>query len=166
MNQENKEKFIVFVITLGSVGLVAENILLGWEFWVPAVMIGGIICLWAVGLSDQLDPEIRKSVYFGSAVLLLFYHGVHKTSFQDIAIAATLTMVAFSLLDRIYMMNAFLFEFFALLFIHLIDLPGGGRIVFDRLTTSRLMLHAAIVLLVYIIEVRSIRERLDDREEQ
>ncbi len=165
MNQENKEKFIVFVATLASVGLVIENVLLGWEFWVPVIVIAAIVCLWVVSLSDKLEAGIRCAFYFGFAVLFLFYHGVHKTSFQDIAITVTLTMVTYSLLDRVYMLNAFLFEFFFLIFMHLINLPGGERIVLDRLTISRLLLHAAIVLLIYLINVRYIRARLDEREE-
>ena len=45
MNRENNEKFIVFVTTLASAGLVIENFLMGWEFWVPPVVIAGVISL-------------------------------------------------------------------------------------------------------------------------
>ncbi|MCR5486263.1 MAG: response regulator [Lachnospiraceae bacterium] len=165
MNQRNNEKFIVFVATLGSVGLILENMLMGWEFWVPPVVLIGTVYLWVIHLSERIDERIRRGFYFAFASLLLFYHSVHKTSFFDIALSAILVMTIYSLLNSVYMMHAVLLEFFALLFIHFINLPGGEALSYDRLTVSRILLHIAIVLLIYYFCVRSIGDRLDDEEE-
>ena len=64
MSRKNNEKFIVFVVTLAAVGLVFENLLMGWEFWVPVVILAGIVSLWAVNFSDRIDYGIRKVFYF------------------------------------------------------------------------------------------------------
>ena len=118
MNRRTNEKFIILLATLASAGMIIENILVGWEFWVPPVILAGIASLWAVNLSERIDYEIRKSAYFGYAVLLLFYHGVHKSSFFDISLAVILVMVTYAILNSFYMMNVLLLEFFILLFIH------------------------------------------------
>ncbi|MCR4642302.1 MAG: response regulator [Lachnospiraceae bacterium] len=165
MSQKSNEKFIIFVATLASVGLIIENFVMGWEFWVPVVVVVGILSLWTVYFMDRLDPGIRKYFYFAVAVLLLFYHGIHKTSLFDIALAVVLVMITFSILISVNMMNTLLLEFFILLGIHFLNLPGGDPLVYDSLTISRILLHVSIVLLVYSISVRMIRERREDEEE-
>lgn len=165
MNQKNNEKFIIFVATLASIGFVIEIVLMGWEFWVPSIIIMGTISLWGVSLSDKIDYDIRKLFYLGYAVLLLFYHGIQKTSLFDAAIAVVLVMATYSILNKSYMMNILLIEYFVIVFIHFMNLPGGEPIVYDRLNVTRLLLHASIVVLVYYISVRAINERLDDEEE-
>ena len=166
MNQRNNEKFIVFVATIASVGLIIENILMGWEFWVPVTVLIGMVALWFVSLSEKIDYGIRKLFYFGVAALLLFYHGIHTSSFFDIALTVALVMATYSIFDSVRMMNILLLEYAVLLFIHFINLPGGEPIVYDRLTVSRILLHIVIVLLIYYTSVRLINDRLDDEEER
>ncbi|MBR3306452.1 MAG: response regulator [Lachnospiraceae bacterium] len=165
MNQKNNEKLIVMVVSLGSVGLIVENIQLGWEFWVPFVIFAALVAIWAVNLSEKVDDDVRKLFYFAMALLLLFYHGIHSTSFFDAALATVLVMVTYSGLNKIYMMNALLLEFFAVWMIQFVGLAGGEPLVYDRLTVYRILLHAAIVVLVYLITVRFIQNRLESEEE-
>ncbi|MBR5376036.1 MAG: response regulator [Lachnospiraceae bacterium] len=165
MSQKSNEKFIIFVTTLASAGLIIEIFLMKWEFWVPPIVLAGVIALWAINLSDRVDYGIRKIFYFGFAALLVFYHGIHSTSLFDIIATSALVMVTYSVLNDVYMMNFLLAEFFALWFIHLINLPGGERFEINRLNVSRALLHLVIELLVYYISIRSINERIDDAEE-
>ena len=164
MYQKNDEKFILFLISLASVGLVIEIVLMNWEFWVPSVVIVSTVTLWGISLSDRVDYGISKLFYFGYAALLVFYHGVHKSSLFDIALVVVLVMASYSILNELYMMHLLLVEFFILLFIQMINLPGGEPMVIDRFNISRLLLHISIVLLVYYLSVRSINERKDDEE--
>ena len=166
MSQKNNEKFIMFVITLGSLGLIAEIVLMGWELWVPCFIIIGVVALWGMSLSERIEYDIRVLVYSGYAAMLLFYHGIHKTGFFDAGIVVILGMAAYSTLNKVYMMNIYLTEFFVVLLIHFLNLPGGDPIVYDRFNVARILLHIAIVLLVYSICVRSINERLEDEEEK
>ena len=165
MNQKNNEKYVVFVATLASVGLIIENLMMGWEFWVPVTIVIGMAALWVVNLSERIDSDLAEVFYFWYAALLLFYHGIHKTSFFDIALTVALVMATYSVLNSVLMMNILLLEYAVLLFIHFINLPGGDPIDYDRLTVSRILLHIAIVLLVYYTSVRMINNRLDDEED-
>ena len=165
MNQKTNERSVLLVATLGSAGLIAENILMGWEFWVPVVVLIGTISVWAIQFSERIDYDIRKKFYFGYAALILFYHGVQRTSFFDIMGTVCLVMVTYSLLNTIYMMHLVLLEYFILLFIHLIGLPGGKGIEFNELNITRIFLHISIVLLVYFISLKCIDERLEAEDE-
>ncbi len=166
MNQKDNGKFVIFVESLASIGLILETMIMGWEFWVPFVLAAGIVILWWIGFSDKISEEIGEFYYFGYAVLLLFYHGVHKTSFFDTAIAVSLVMATFSMLNSVYMINTFVVVYFIILFIHFINLPGGEPLTLDRLNVSRILLHVAIVLLVRRITIRDIYNRIDDEQEK
>ncbi len=166
MNRINNEKFIILVATIASVGLIIENVLMGWEFWVPAVVLAGVVSLWMLNLSEKIDYDIRKIFYFSYAVLLAFYHGIHASSFFDVALVTILVMTTYSILNTEYMMNILLLEFFVIWSIHFINLPGGDPLVYDKFNVSRMLLHTAIVLLVYFICVRTINDRIEDEEER
>ncbi len=165
MSQKNDEKFIMLIITLASVGLILEIILRGWELWVPSFIIIGMVTLWGLNLSDRIDNDIRKLFYYLYVVMLILYHGIHKSSFFDIALTTILAIMTFSTLNKVYMLNIFLIEYLIIMFVHLINLPGGEPIEFNKLNASRILLHVAIVLLVYYMSVRAINNRLDDEEE-
>ena len=94
MDQRNNEKFILFIMSTASVGLIIEIYLMGWEFWFPAFVLVGIFAMWAISLSDKMDIELRKKFYTGYAALLIFYHGIHKTSFVDAGITVTFVVAS------------------------------------------------------------------------
>ena len=165
MRQKNNEKFILFVLTFASTGMITENIVMGWEFWVPPIIVAGMLALWMISLSEKFDNEIRKYFYTCYAIVLLFYHGIHKSSLFDAAICTALAMTVFSILNSTQMMHFFLFEYIVILFIHFFNLPGGDPVVFSRLNISRLLLHTFIVLVMYYFNIKMIYERLDDVEE-
>jgi len=165
MAKDKNGKFIVLISTLASVGLIVEDIVMGWEFWMPVVVLAGILSLWAVNLTEGISEDIREYFYLGYDVVLLFVYCVHKTSFFDAGIAIILGMATFSVLNKVRMINVFLAEYFIILFIHFLNLPGGRSYLLDKLDISKTFLHISIVVLVYIITVRSINERLYDEEE-
>ena len=165
MNSKNNEKFISLIVTMAAIGLIIENYVMGWQIWVPVTVIFGLLVMWVINLSDSIDQRIRTTYYFGFTALMVFYHGIHDTSFFDVSIVAVLVMVTFSILNNTAIMFAILLEYVAILFIHFINLTGGEPITYDRLTVSRIFLHAFIVFLVYLICMRSINDRVEDEEE-
>ncbi len=43
MYQKNNEKFIAFITTIAGLGLIVENFLMGWEYWVPVTTLIGVL---------------------------------------------------------------------------------------------------------------------------
>lgn len=164
MEKNKNEKFIILLVSLACVGLTIESIVMKWEFWVPPLIILGTIFLWVMNLSERPDYETRKVYYLIYAMLTVFYHGVHETSFFDVALVATLVLIAYSFFDHIYMMNLIMLEYIIIMFIQFILAHKGNYIDFDTLNISRVILHMVIVLLMYISCVRSIRNRFDEME--
>ena len=163
MNRTVNERFIILLVSLACIGLTIESVLVGWEFWVPPLIIIGAASLWVMHILGHPEYKVRKVAYLLYTMLAVFYHGVHDTSFNDIAIVMVLTMVAFSFMDNEYMMNLLLSEYVILLLIQLYLARDGGM-VFDVISISRVILHVFIVSMVYLSCVKAIRDR-DERSQ-
>ena len=166
MGQTNDEKFILLIETLAAAGVILEIILMGWELWVPSFVIIGVIILWGLNLTGSLSENGREFFYFMFAFSVLFYHGIHRTVFFDIGITSILVIATFSVFNKAYMLRLVLFEYFILLFAHIFNLTEGDPIIYDKFTIVRIFLHIAIVLLVFYISIRSVKNRIEDEEEK
>ena len=162
MPRTNNERFIILLVSLACIGLTIESIVMGWEFWVPPLIILGTVSLWVMCLTDTPDYGIRKVYYLVYAMLSIFYHGVHETSFFDVAIVVVLVLFAFSFMDHIYMMNLILIEYIIVMIMQFIMAMSGEGVVFDTLNISRVILHATIVVLIYFSCVKSIGDRIEN----
>ncbi len=161
MNRVENERFIIFLISLGCIGLTVISILIDWEFWVPPLIIIGMLACWTMHFTDRPEYPVRKVAYLIFGMLAVFYHGVHETSFFDVAIAIILVMVVYSLFDSEYMMHLILIEFFIIMGIQLYLSGLNQTIVFDTLNIARIILHACIVCLIYFGCIKTIRDRND-----
>ena len=161
MDSRKNERFIILILSLACLGLTVESLLVGWEFWVPPLIILGTIFLWAMHITGNPDYELRKVAYFAFAMLMVFFHGVHGTSFFDVAIVVVLVMVIFSLFDRLFMMNLLLVEYVIILGIQLMLAVESDSVLFDGLNISRIVFHLIIVILVYMVCTRAISDRIE-----
>ena len=160
MERNRTEKFIILLISLACIGLTIESVLLGWEFWVPPLLIIGIISLWVMNFSEEPEYKLRRVLYFVFSCLAVFYHGVHETSFFDVALVVSFVLVTFSFFARPYMMHLLLVEYGVIMIIQFVLFNRNGT-VFGTLEISRLLLHEAIVLMIYFSCIKAIRERED-----
>ncbi len=161
MDRTKNEKFIILLATLACIGLSVESIVMGWEFWVPPLILAGAVSLWVMDLSGHVPAGIRKAYYLVYAMLALFYHGVHETSFFDVALVFMLVMASYSLLDHIYMMNLFLLEYVVVMVIQFILAYRNDTFTLGTLEISRVILHVMAVVLVYFTCIRSINGRAE-----
>ena len=153
------ERFIILLVSLACIGLTVESIIMGWEFWVPPIIIMGTVSLWIMALSEKPAYDFRKVFYFIYALFAMFFHGVHESSFFDVALVVILVMIGFSFFDHVYMMNLVLFEYFIIMAIQFSLVYISGGMEFDTLNVSRMFLHVTIVVLVYFSCVKSINDR-------
>ncbi len=164
MDQRKTERFIIILISLTCIGLTAESVLMRWEFWVPPIIILGTVSLWVMNLIDRPEYNVRRAYYLCYAMFSTFFHGIHTTSFFDVAMVIALVMVAFSFFDQIYMMNLAMLEYFVIMGIQFILAYQSGIRGYNTLNLSRMFLHLAIIILVYFCCVKAIQDRIDSRD--
>ncbi|MCR5109281.1 MAG: response regulator [Lachnospiraceae bacterium] len=159
MKQGKNDQFILTLISLSCVGLTIESIMMGWEFWVPPLIIIGTIAIWVMHITGRPETNIREAAYFLYAFLAVFFHGVHESSFFDIVVVVGLAIVAYSFMDRIMFINLFLLEFLVLIVIQIYFSIHNPDFQFDALTVSRIILHVLVAISIYLSCVRSINLR-------
>ena len=153
------------IITVACIGAVLESITQGWEFWVPPLILIGVIIAWSFHVSQYGSRLFRENYYLFFSLLVAFYHGVHATSLFDLIVVSALMLVTCALLRRRDFMILGMIEFFVLIFMLLFISVRTGTFVFDSLNISRLALHiiAEICLFRALSEVISAGIR-DDQE--
>lgn len=137
------------IMTIASVGTTVESYTQGWEFWVPPLIIIGLIASWSIHVVQYRQVIFRENFYLFYSLMVSFYHGVHDTSYFDLIVISALIMVIAALLRRKSFLLIFLAEFYALLLMQTVQGARAGRIVFDSLTVSRILLHCIVELCIY-----------------
>ncbi len=171
MNYRQNERFIILFLSVVCLGVTLENVLLGWEFWVPPLIIAGIISMWAMYLLVKPDYGVRKVCYLVFAMLTLFFHGVHTSTLADLAVITVLILVATSNFDHIYMMNLILLEYFALEILQVFLAFSGLDVKFVFAYFVGNIFQMALVLMTYmccvkIITIRAEAAAVDEEKNQ
>lgn len=146
---DRTHNILLAIISVSTAGALIESITQGWEFWVPPLIICGLIACWALHVTHYGKSEFRETYYLVFSMLVSFYHGVHETSFFDVAVVTALLMCTMTLLRRKAFLLLPLLEFYALLAIQTVWAVLSGNTVFDALVISRIVLHAVAVSAIY-----------------
>jgi signal transduction histidine kinase len=167
MERSRNEKFVVFITSIAGLGLALETVLMDWEWWAIPLIAAGTIALWIMNLREKPDVNTRVVCFYLYAMLTFFFHGVHETGFFDVSIVATLGLVVYSFLYKKYVIHLLFTEYFLIMFIQFYFAITAKNIVFDTLAVSRLVLHVAIVVVIYFCCLRKITDRLSkERSEE
>ena len=148
-NKASMHTKIILILTIGTVGLIIESITQNWEFWVPPLLVLGIAVMWIMHITQYGEEKHRENVMLVVAFASTIYHGVHATSFFDIAIANVLLTVTLSMLGSILVLHLTIIEYFLMLIIQLMLAWKGNTVEFSFLTVSRIILHTTVTLSVY-----------------
>ena len=162
MNEKNQTHIIVLgLISFAVLGLIVESLTQGWEFWVPPLLIAGVVGMWALHITQYMDVGFREAFYLVFSLFATLFHGVHSTSLFDIVVINVLVMVCFSLLSNITFLRIILIEYVILMATQLVININTGAVLMDGLNISRIILHTAVDFGVYIVCSTTVRRRLD-----
>ncbi len=140
---------VMLIITVACIGSVVISITQGWEYWVPPLIIAGIVACWAIHLTEYKDVPHRENVYLVFLMLVVFYHGIHPAGLFDIVVISSLGMVVVTMLGRMVFLSFFLIEFFVLFAMQLLYGLMTGSLQWDSLLIVRIMLHVIVEICIY-----------------
>ncbi len=149
MQNAKTHNSVLIIMTVACLGAVTESITQGWEYWVPPLIIGGLIAAWGFHLAQYNSIVFRENYYLSFSLLVAFYHGAHESSFFDVVVVSMLLMVTVTLLKRLGFLRLTLAEFFIVMLMQIGLAIEKKTIVFDLLTVSRILLHAVVAFCVY-----------------
>ncbi|MCR5594909.1 MAG: response regulator [Lachnospiraceae bacterium] len=151
---------IVTVATFGAIGLISAGTTLKWEFWITPILVISTVAVWIIHISQLWTEEIRERCYMIYIMIEVFFHGVHATSFFDVALMACLMMVTFSLTDNIKLIKYSFLEYLLILVMQFYLEYREDLITFDALNISRLLLHVFTAVIVYRVCLYTVSRRI------
>ena len=177
MNENSNQKVrahntVVGILTVASIGTITGSIALGWEFWVPPLIVCGMIAAWFFHVNQHGTWTMRENYYLVFTMLLSFYHGIHYTSIYEVVVVSALLMVNVTLFKRTRFVTLVFVEFLVLMTLQIIMGVRLGTITFDVLTVSKLTLHIIGEVCIYkglkdaITNNRIDSEELEERNKE
>ncbi|MCR5451761.1 MAG: response regulator [Lachnospiraceae bacterium] len=162
--KRNNHSTYIVVLTISCLGCVVESFTQGWEFWVPPIIILGMIVAWWMHLTQYNKETYRENFYLIFSMMIALFHGIHETSFFDIFVVSAMLMCVCTMLRRREYMHLFLLEFFILMCVQIWLAVVNKTMVFDSLNISRIALHFVADICVYrvlltVIDNLNIRDR-------
>lgn len=170
MNDNSNQKArahntVVGIMTIACLGTIAGSITLGWEFWVPPLIVCGMVAAWILHFTQYGSWTFRENYYLLLSMFLSFYHGVHLTSTFEIVVVSALVMVNVTLFKRKEFITIMLVECLGLLTLHVVMGVRTGVLTLDTLTVSKLSLHILGELCIYKGLYDAIKNNRMDSEE-
>jgi signal transduction histidine kinase/ActR/RegA family two-component response regulator len=153
------------VITVASLGAAIESISMGWEVWVPPLIIVGIIAIWWMHITQYSSATSRENFYIIFCMVVSFYHGIHKSSFFDVIVISALLMSVVALLGRLVFLRIALTEFFLIMILQLTAVIAGKTMALTTLEISRIVLHIVAEVCVYIVLKRLMEKIVEHKKE-
>lgn len=162
----NKHIITIIIITIACLGLIVESLTQHWEFWMPPILFAGIIAMWMMHIIQYGNDSLRENFYLIFAMIGAFFHGIHETSFFDVAVIILLLMVTFSVYDKVVYSTLFLAEYTVIMIIQFVLAFQTGSVMFDGLNISRVILHIIVVICIYFECSKSIKNRIETTQWQ
>ena len=164
MNKTNTHYITAIFLTIAAVGMTIESIIMDWEIWGFPLIIGGIVALWLLHISQYGSVRSRENYFFVYGMFLVFMHGIHETSLFDVAIVAALMLITFTMLSRSEMPKIIMGEYVVIMILQLIMVFRDGTMEFTMLNVSKLILHFVAIVCIFLVclyLVKGKREALD-----
>ena len=131
---------VLMLISVVCVGVIAESIFRSWEYWVPPLLIVGLIAVWSLHVTQYKQEEFRESFYMVFSLVLFLYHGVHYSGLFDTVVISSILMIMAVLLRRRGFLLIILVMFFAAVITQIIlsvNMSGG----LDMSDIRRIVIH-------------------------
>ena len=161
MNKTNVHFITCIFLSIACAGMTVVSIILHWEFWIPPLLIIGLVALWVMHITQYSTERQRENYFLIYAMILVFFHGVHETSLFDVSIVAVLMLLTFTMLTRTEMPKIILCEYAVIMMIQTVMLIKDNSVVLKATTISSLILHLFIVICSYLVCMTLIRSARD-----
>ncbi len=152
MDQKKRlQVFMIGILSIGCIAFVTVSILEKWEYWVNPLVILGLLAIWGMHIFGYADENTREIFYLLYAMLLSFFHGIHASSFMDLAVVSVLVIITFSMMNRLHYLHILLGEFLFLMILQINHGLKDGWLEVSALQLERILLHVMVVVGVYLV---------------
>ena len=163
MDELKKERLVLAISTITGVACIIQDLIYGWEFWVPAVLIAAMVLLWVFHFMGHPDQNVRIGMCFAFSAFLVFFYGIHETSLYEISVSIALFMITFMIFNSMAMINMILAEFVVLMVIQIAFLITNNGI-FSTSVRMKIGFHICMIITMYIFIRISIAKSIEEKK--
>ena len=156
--------FILLVMTLTFFGMSSTALFLDWELWIIPFLTAGVVLSWILHIRQRYTERTRLYLYASVIWALVVYHGVHVTSFQDLAAIAAIEFALFALTDETRIVDIGFAFFWFCFFWDLAQILQTDLYTFDALMLTRIELYVSVVITTYFVARYIVKYRSAERE--
>ena len=157
---------ILAITTVSVIGVTAVAIGMSWELWfLPFVLLATVVC-WVLHIRQIVAERNRLILFMIVLWFIIVYHGVHDTSFYDLAAIAAIEFAIIAQTDeRRFLYIGYALYLFCFLYGLMLQITGG-TLELSILIVARILLHflltAAAFFVAQNIQIRRARDRESD----
>ncbi len=142
---------VLIILTIAGISVITESIILGWEFWVPPLIAGMMIGIWAAHIFQFQQEHTRENYYLTFGMVIAFYHGVHQSRFFDVLAISVVLMATAALLGRKQFLTFMFWEFFVIMGVQLALENKYSEPDYNAASVFRILLHVAGEVCCYMV---------------
>ena len=88
---------LLIALTVLTVVLIVENLLMGWEGWMLPILVGTFAGSWIIMIQNRLAEDMQLRLFCTALMLETFYYGVHSETVFRIAPVAIVGVMLYTL---------------------------------------------------------------------
>ncbi len=111
MDDLKSEQLMLSVAALAAIACAIHNVLEGWEFWVPWVILVSTAALWWIHITQKFQRDMRITLYFVYSAFIVFYNDIHGISPLELTLSFALFLSVTALADRLILLDIALMEY-------------------------------------------------------
>ncbi|MBR3418435.1 MAG: hybrid sensor histidine kinase/response regulator, partial [Oscillospiraceae bacterium] len=151
---------ILLSLSVFSVILAAEAVLMSWELWPLIPILIGLVVSWMMHIQQRLTDKQRLWLYTTFVMFSFFYYGSHSTSVFDTVAVMAMIMILYTMVCIKPLITFLQLIYYLTLGYGLMILRQAGA-EFDTLLWSRALMNAAVITAIGIIS-RTIIDKWTD----
>ncbi len=151
---------ILLSLSVFSVILAAEAVLMSWELWPLIPILIGLVVSWMMHIQQRLTDKQRLWLYTTFVMFSFFYYGSHSTSVFDTVAVMAMIMILYTMVCIKPLITFLQLIYYLTLGYGLMILRQAGA-EFDALLWSRALMNAAVITAIGIIS-RTIIDKWTD----
>ena len=152
------------VMSVFYVGVASTAVSLDWETWMLPFIAAGVLFCWGLHIRQRYSERERLRAFFAVFWVMLVYHGVHASSFFDLASLAAIEFAILALTNELRLLNIgfALFWFCWLWSGHLVVLEPGFALT--PVLAARVIGNVGVVVTSFIVARTIMRNRIALRD--
>ena len=163
MDELKSERLMFSIATLAAITCVIHNIMKGWEFWVPWVVLVSTAALWWFHITQKFQRDIRITLCFIYSAFLVFYNDIHGVDVLELTLSFALFLSVTALADRQLLLDLALLEYPLVMFFQVYVTTKNGTADFSAFSILYALFQLLIILIFYLIARIGLNYRINER---